>query len=556
LWSQREGCIVVVVNRGQSALPAGLPHRPVDQRTIPRLLDDGASSWPKRTALCDHERSITYAQLRELADRHGAAIAALGVGWQQTCLFMLDNHLDHVVTWLGANYHGRVQAQVNTAYRGGLLTHVITNSGAATMIIEDRYCARLADVADSVPSLRTVVVRGGDGSALPPGRFEVLGFDDFLARGTAGSAVEVVRPWHRSAIIYTSGTTGPSKGVVHPHALAFSYVSPQHWNLVERDDVVLVTLPQFHIGGQWTGILSPLMVGATAAVVERFSASTFWKQVEHFGVTQATLLAAMVTFLHAAPSQPDDADTTLAKVLMAPIIREADAFSERFGVQLAGGLGQTESSAPIAAPYGTTAPGACGWVRADFEIRVVDENDLDVEPGEPGEMIVRPREPWSVMLEYNNAPEATVAKWRNLWLHTGDLIRQDETGQVFFVDRTADRIRRRGENISSAEVEAELHRIAGVSVAAAIAVPSEDYEDEVKACVVLEAGSDLDEAALYDQLKRRLPYFMVPRFVEFYDDLPRTPTERVQKSELRAQGVTARTWDSRAHGVEARYSDV
>ena len=540
-------------------LTPGRDRIPLQQRTIPRLLDGGASRWPYRPALRDAERTLTYADLAAEADRHGSAIKALGIGWQEPILFMLDNHLDHVLSWLGATYYGRVQAQVNTAYLGGLLANVLNNSGAETIVVEEGYLPRLAAIAAEVPHLKRAVVRrsGSAAGARPAADADsaglaVLDFGEVFGAGPGGDREHDVEPWDRYGIMYTSGTTGPSKGVVQPHALPFSYVSPAHWPLVDEDDVALVTLPQFHIAGQWTGVLAPLMVGGCAALVPRFSASAFWDDVARFGATQTVMIAAMAAFLMAQPEQPGDADTTLAKVLLAPIPAQADYFMRRFGVLLTCGLGQTEASAPIAAPYGFTRPGACGWPREDFDVRLVDAHDVEVARGEVGEMVVRAHDPWAAMLEYSKAPEATVRKWRNLWLHTGDMVRQDETGQIFFVDRDSDVIRRRGENISSVEVEAEVQKLPSVRLAAVVGVDSPDNEQEVKACVVPEPAARITEAELHAILRDRLPYFMVPRYIEYYHELPQTPTHRVQKAELRLEGLTARSWDSREHGVEAR----
>jgi crotonobetaine/carnitine-CoA ligase len=263
----------------------------------------------------------------------------------------------------------------------------------------------------------------------------------------------------------------------------------------------------------------------------------------------------MADFLYRQPPRPDDADTPLRRIQMAPVIREAEEFKRRFGLELCVGLGQTEAAAPIVAPYGTTIPGACGWPRPDFEVRLVDEHDREVEPGAVGELILRPTEPWSVMLEYHRQPEATREKWRNLWLHTGDLLRQGEEGQFFFVDRNNDAIRRRGENISSYEVEMEIRSHAEVAEVAVIGVPSEHYEYEVKACVRLVPGAAVEAAALHDHLRERLPYFMVPRYIEFVEEFEKTSTERINKAVLRERSLTADTWDAQAHGLEARRND-
>ncbi|HEX4466715.1 MAG TPA: AMP-binding protein [Solirubrobacteraceae bacterium] len=525
-------------------------YAPAD-RTIGKVLERNARECQTKTALREGDHLISHAELLGEADRRGSALIQLGIGWQERFLLMMDNHLDHVLTWLGATYHGRVQVQVNTAYRGGVLSHVINNAAAETIVIEDGYCERLAAIADEIPQLRRVIVRGGDGAALPPGRFEVLRFEESLTDGPGGGPEQQVEPWDIYGILYTSGTTGLSKGVVIPHGQPYSYTSPDYFRLADSDDVVLVVLSQFHIGGQWAGVMAALYVGATAVVVPGFSVSRFWEDVRRFSITHTTTVSTMADFLYRQPPRPDDADTTLRKVLMAPIIREIEDFKERFGVEAVVGLGQTEASCPIVGPYGTTVPGGSGWARPDFEVIVVDEHDVEVAAGDSGEMVVRPREPWSVMLEYHGRPDATREKWRNLWLHTGDLVRQDEDGQFFFVDRNNDAIRRRGENVSSYEVEAETRGHADVLEVAVIGVPSENYESEIKACVRLVPGATVTHEQLLAFLKERLPYFMVPRFIEFVEEFAKTATQRISKTALREQGVNDATWDARAHGLEA-----
>jgi crotonobetaine/carnitine-CoA ligase len=528
--------------------PLFAPH----ERTIQKVLDRNAATWGEKPALRYEEQTLSYADVAVAADRRGSALRGLGIGWQERFLLMMDNHLDHVLTWLGATYHGRVQVQVNTAYRGTLLAHVLNNAGADTIVIENGYCEQLASVASEVPELRRVIVRGGDGSDLPAGRFETLRFEEVLLDGPGGGPEQEVHPWDVYGILYTSGTTGNSKGVVIPHGQPYYFVSPEYFGLADSDDVVLVALPQFHISGQWAGVMAALIVGGTAALVDRFSASGFWDDVRRFGATHTTLVSTMADFLYRQAPRADDADTSLRRIQMAPVIREAEEFKRRFGLELCVGLGQTEAAAPIVAPYGTTIPGGCGWPRPDFEVRLVDEHDREVEPGEVGELILRPTEPWSVMLEYHREPEATRDKWRNLWLHTGDLLRQGEQGQLFFVDRNNDAIRRRGENISSYEVETETRSHSQVAEVAVIGVPSENYEYEVKACVRLVPGATVNQAAIHDHLRERLPYFMVPRYIEFVEEFAKTSTERINKGVLRERGLTTATWDARAHGLETR----
>jgi crotonobetaine/carnitine-CoA ligase len=531
--------------------PAREPlYAPAD-RTIDKVLARNAREWGEKVALREEERTISHAELSDEADRRGSALRGLGIGWQERFLLMMDNHIEHVLTWLGATFHGRVQVQVNTAYRGSVLAHVINNAAADTIVIEEGYCERLAAIAEEIPELRRVIVRGGEGAALEDGRFEVLRFEDVLRDGPGGGPEQQVEPWDVYGILYTSGTTGLSKGVVIPHGQPYSYTSPDYFRLADSDDVVLVVLSQFHIGGQWAGVMAALYVGATAVIVPGFSVSRFWEDVRRFSITHTTTVSTMADFLYRQPPRPDDADTTLRKVLMAPIIREIEDFKQRFGVEAVVGLGQTEASCPIVGPYGTTVPGSSGWARPDFEVRVVDEHDMDVPRGEAGEMVVRPREPWSVMLEYHDQLEATRDKWRNLWLHTGDLVRQAEDEQFYFVDRNNDAIRRRGENVSSFEVEAETRAHPDVMEVAVIGVPSENYESEIKACVRLIPDAAVTHAELLVFLKQRLPYFMVPRYIEFVQEFTKTTTQRISKNVLRESGVNEATWDAREHGLEA-----
>jgi crotonobetaine/carnitine-CoA ligase len=229
---------------------------------------------------------------------------------------------------------------------------------------------------------------------------------------------------------------------------------------------------------------------------------------------------------------------------MVPVMAQLDAFKARFGITaVATGYGLTEGSTIIRAPVGHAEPGPAGWLRPDFEARLVDEHDIEVAPGDVGELVVRSRDPWSVMDGYHQMPEATVAAWRNQWLHTGDAFRCDASGRWTFIDRLKDAVRRRGENVSSFEVESEINAHPAVLESAVIAVPSEHSEDEIMACVVLRPGQALSAAALLDFLDPRMPYFMVPRYLEFFDQLPKTPTEKIQKQLLRTRGLTPETHD-------------
>jgi crotonobetaine/carnitine-CoA ligase len=518
-------------------------------RVIPRLIDGAAQRWSRRIALSQEDQALSYAELREEVAGRGAALQDLGVGWQQPIAIMMGNHLDNVLTWLGATYQGRIQVNINTAYRGSLLTHVLNDSAAEVLVLESEFVPRILEIAPSLQSLRTLVVRGDMPTTDTP--FDVRPFTDIASPGQ-GVREQDVEPWHVYGILYTSGTTGRSKGVVVSHVQPYSYCSPEYFRLADEDDSILVTLPQFHIAGQWAGVLSALYVGAKAALVESFSVSSFWDTVRAVGASQTTVVSTMADFLYRSPITPQDRDHPLRKILMSPIIREIREFEERFGVGVRPAYGQTELGSPVVGPVGGARPGGCGWVRPDFAHRIVDEHDQDVELGQAGELVLRPDEPWSIMLGYHNQPEATLAKWRNLWYHTGDTFREGADGELYFVDRSDDVIRRRGENVSSFEVEVELREHPAVVEVAVVGVDSEHYEQEIKAYVVLRPDAATTPRELFEFVRPRLPYFMVPRFIEVLEAFEKTPTQRIQKAPLRVRAASDATWDATAAGLSTR----
>lgn len=523
------------------SLPLSLP--PLAQRTIGAVFDHALRDHPDRIAVRDPDASLSYGALHTAGLRMAGGLAVQGIGAGEHVLLMLDNHLDAVVAWIGLALSGRVEVPVNTAYKGTILAHVVNNSGARAIVIDAHHCAVLADVADRLERLELVVVRGAGTEAARrlAARFRVIPFEELDAPAAAPADLQ---PWDLMGILYTSGTTGLSKGVRVTQAHAYGYATPALFDVDRPDEVTMVTLPLFHIGGQWAGVYKSLIGRASAVVLPRFGATGFWDEVRRYGCTTTLLLGAMANFLFRQPPSERDRDHTLRRIMMVPVMAQLDAFVQRFGIDaVATGYGLTEGSTILRAPMGHAEPGLAGWLRPDFEARIVDEHDVEVPEGEVGELIVRTRDPWSVMDGYHAMPEATVAAWRNQWLHTGDAFRRDATGRWYFLDRMKDAVRRRGENVSSFEVETGINEHPAVLESAVIAVRSDVTEDEIKACVVLKPGHTLDADTLLAFLDERLPYFMVPRYLEFMDALPKTPTEKIRKQELRDRGITPQTHD-------------
>jgi crotonobetaine/carnitine-CoA ligase len=349
--------------------------------------------------------------------------------------------------------------------------------------------------------------------------------------------------------MYTSGTTGPSKGAMCSHALALTCAYDSLNYLDRWGKTIYCPLPLFHAAGLWDGMMSALLSGGTLAVVERFSASRFWDDVRHFDAQVAMSVFSMIPILLNREPTDRDKDHPLEMFYMGKSVLDAP-LRERFGVRSVETYTSTEAGIATGSPYGEWRVGSCGTVHDErFVAAVVDEHDREVGPGEPGELVLRPKQPWVITSGYYGSPDATAETFRNLWFHTGDKVWRDEDGYFYFLDRMKDSIRRRGENISAFDLELEVNTHPAILESAAIGVPSELEDEDVKLAVVLRPGMRLNPEELVEFCTERLPKFMVPRYVEFLDTLPRTPTDKVAKYRLRAEGdhgVTPSTWDREA----------
>ncbi|MFI0350080.1 AMP-binding protein [Actinomadura sp. 9N407] len=516
---------------------------PLAERTIVHVLREHAERHPGRPAIAGPGAELGYGRLLEEAAALAGGLRARGIGPGDRVLLMLDDHVDAVVAWLGVVCAGAVEVPVNTAFDGGFLDHVVRDSGAVAAIAESPYLDRLAKAGGGRLRGRLMAYVPGKGR----GRFEVPEGEPTIADAD---------PWDIAAVFYTSGTTGPSKGVLVPHAQAYGYASPVYIGAVKPDDTSYVAMPLFHVGGQLWGVYNALIAGARAYVAPRFSASGFWADIARSGSTFAVLTGAMARFLEARPPDPLERTSGLRKVCLAPVPADVDAFCARFGVAYCAGYGSTEAATPIAAPHGVSGAGGLGWARPGFEALVVDEHDRPVPDGRIGELVVRPDEPWTMFQGYVGRPEATAAAWRNSYFHTGDAVRRTPDGEFFLVDRIHDSIRRRGENISSLEVEAEANTHGQVTETAAIGVPSEHSEEEVLLLAVPHPEGAPHPADLFRYLAERLPYFAVPRFIAFVPELPRSASNKIMKRPLREAGIPDDAWDAELNGLRATRNGI
>ncbi|GFG53523.1 ATP-dependent acyl-CoA ligase [Mycolicibacterium agri] len=524
--------------------------------TLPTFLRSAADKHPsKRGIRTLGGDSLTYAELLALSERRAAGLAALGVSKGDRVLLIMDNSIDMVVCWFAINLLGAVEVPVNTANRGPSLVHVANNSGATVAIIDARHAAALVDVAGELTALRTAVVRGG----VPDLPWATIGLPDLDASPGAPPEVEVTYR-DPASIIYTSGTTGPAKGVVVPHGHMHTFAAHVVEQLrIGEDDVYYICLPMFHANAQFMQVLPCLMTGAEVVLADAFSASRWLEDLRASGATVTSLLGVMAQYVFNQPATPHDADHHVRRMITIPLPTVvAEDFERRFDTTCVEAYGMTEICLPIYRPIDEPLrPGSCGKALDEwFEVAVVDpDTDEPVPDGAAGEIVVRPRYPFTTFLNYHAMPDRTVEAWRNLWFHTGDAARRDADGYYYFLDRLKDRIRRRGENITTYDVEVALTELPEIEEAAVIAKPAQEGEDDIKAyLVVAEDVSPPDPVAVLSHCVTRLPYFAVPRYLEFIGELPKTPTGKVLKRTLRAATAEpcAAEWDREQAGWTVR----
>jgi crotonobetaine/carnitine-CoA ligase len=514
-----------------------------------KILEDKAKMNAGKVALITAQEQITYDQLDARVNRVGNALVAMGVQKDDKVCVMLPNIPEFLYVWWGNAKLGGVTVPLNTALKGEGLAYIINHSDAETIVLDHRYLSVLEDIRAGLHRLKRVIVLGPQGkSALRlPGK--AIDFGELLT-APATSPVQEVWSDDIDSIMYTSGTTGLPKGVIHRHSRCYGgFVLPIMTDYT-AEDVVYNALPLCHIGGQ-NMVWMALVTDTTVVMAERFRASRFWDDVRQYGATFTLFLGAMMPILHKQPPHRADGDNPLRIALSAAAPRSIwDAFERRFNVKIVELYSQTEGGFLInteAQKKGKV--GSMGKAGTAFEMRVVDNSDQELPPGVVGELIYRPAG-GAVLTEYYKNPEATAEKTRGGWIRSGDLVYRDTDGYFFFVDRKSDFMRRRGENISSFEVEKIVNGHPKVLESAAYALPSELGEDEVMLAIVLQPGERLEPQELLQYCETHMAYFMIPRYVRFVAAFPKTATERTMKYQLRAEGVTPDTWDREAAGYK------
>ncbi len=522
-------------------------------RTLPAMLTRQAERFAQKPLVTAGDTTWTYAAACEAAARFAGTLRSAGIKAEDRVAIICSNRIEFLETLLGCAWLGAIAVPINVASRGPQLQHILANCGARLLVMEGAYAENLTYLDASTLAVEAIWLIG-------PAADVRVGNIVAIPRPPSGEKIAsaAVRPGDPAMILYTSGTTGPSKGVCCPHAQYFWWgVNTASLLQLRDDDILCTSLPLFHTNALNT-FYQALLIGSHVCYEKRFSASGFYASLTRHRATVTYLLGAMVPILLSRPPSPEETAHAV-RIALAPGVPAQfhDEFTRRTGIHLLDGWGSTESNFVLGTTIDRQKPGLMGPVFESFQARVVDDQDNDVPDETAGELLVRANDPFAFATGYFGMPEKTVEAWRNLWFHTGDRVVRQSDGYFRFVDRLKDAIRRRGENISSFEVEQVLLSHPAVANAAAFPVRSSLAEDEVMAAVILHPGRTVTEAELIAFCEPRLPYFAVPRYLEFMDELPSTESGKVQKYKLRERGVTDKTWDRDAAGdSRVRHAEV
>jgi crotonobetaine/carnitine-CoA ligase len=519
-----------------------------DDVTMVRLLERRAARVGNAVFYTWADTAETVGAFNARVNRMARNLDRLGVRAGTHVAVIMNTSPDYLALWFAIAKLGAVEIPINSAYHGDLLIHQLATSQATAVVVDSEYAQRVDALADQMPGVDHVVVRG----SYRPSDARIS-WSDFTALTLQNDESDLGRdvPCDSIAgVIFTSGTTGPSKGVLLSHHYLAAYgLMYAEVNRLGSDDVIFNFLPFFHIGAKFL-TLAALAMDVQMRLAPRLSVRTFWAECRQYGVTNFIAVGGICNMLLAQSPRDDDAATRLRTVYAVPDPADIHTeFETRFGCRMTTVYGSTEVGLPITrGPDDDYRPGSCGRVSPYYEVVILDEHDNAVPVGTVGQIAVRPTRPCMLGSGYIGTPERTVESWRNLWLHTGDTGRIDADGWCWFEDRASDSMRRRGENISSQEVENLAMKHPAVAEAAAVAVASSLGEDEVWLLVTLRDGFQLEYADLLAHCARTMPYFMIPRYFEIVTDFPRTPTAKVEKYRLRAAGPGPGVWDRESEG--------
>ena len=524
-------------------------------RNLGRILQLQAEAVGDNVYLLNDDKRFTFAETDAIVNSVARGLADLGVGRGDRVAFFANSSLDIVFLTLAVSRLGAVWIPINAEYKGEWLKSTLADSKAKVIVSDTRLLPRLAEVLDDVPHDHLVLRDIGVNPMLPGAR----DFESLKSFSDAPHDMSFIDYGDVNAVLWTSGTTGKSKGVMQSHNV---WVHTAERNAARfatiPGDIAYNVLPLYNSASWMMTIFRTLYEGIGCASDPTFSASNFWDRTRFYNATQTFSLGAMHIYLWKQPERQDDKDNPIRTAGMTPMPDDLiEPFCDRFGIQqIAQGFGQSEIGNVVSREptnKRNAKPGALGNPAATVEVRLIDDDGNDVPVGEPGEFAVKPKKPHIMFEGYFENPEANAGAFTaDGWYRMGDLGRRDADGDYYFVDRKKDAVRYAGRNISTMEVEQAIRSHPAVDEVAVFGIKSEELsvESELAANVILKKGASVSAEELARHINDNAPYYFVPRYIEFVDSLPYTPTNKVQKYLLRERGVTADTWDRKAAGFE------
>lgn len=509
----------------------------------------------------------TYAQFMAHAKALAAHFLHTGVKPGDRILIFAENSIAALHAWMASALVGAVEVSANTGYRHQSLAHVIELTKPKLIISDASLMPHITELSTDLSGIQqciTITNANADSIGVAKTDGADCGFIMHDHHQLITQPIPTDQHWPEvlpsdgASVVFTSGTTGPAKGVLMPHGHVYllAHTTAQETGM-STSDVFYSSHPLFHIAGKFMGVLATFVTGGTVVLDKKFDAKYWLDRIRDSGATLSIAHGPMIEMIYAQPPRAEDSDNSLTRLMCCPLPKhQGDAFLKRFDVIGIEMWGMSEVGCPVwTSRQLSTVPGSCGKVLTEwYDLEIVDpDTDRVVPDGTAGEIVVRPRVPWTTMLYYIGMPETTVCSWRNLWFHTGDIAVRDTNGNLFYIDRKDDRIRRRAENISSFDIEAAASEFPGVRECVAVGVPSGyENDDDILIYVVTMADIDINPLELLKYLARTLPHFMVPRYIEIISALPRTPTNKVKKKELAQRGIQTNTWDRKTAGISLK----
>jgi acyl-CoA synthetase (AMP-forming)/AMP-acid ligase II len=520
---------------------------PDEYRSVPGLIEDRARELGDSSLLQFKDRTWSYAEINDDANRMANALLDLGVREGDKVSVFMRNSPEYLSLWFAIAKIGAIMVPINVDHKGDTLEYILRDSGAGTIVIDESTRQNYATVRDEFQR-EFMELTLGETKGARYRRFDDV-FSDFPDTPLDSTSAA---PGDPMGIIYTSGSTGQPKGVVLPH---YSYVNTG-WEFsknvlsLDESDRLFTTLPLFHCNAQQTTVMGAIFAKTDFILKSGFTPESFWKQIRTHDVTVFNYIGSMIPLLHNMDERPEDHDNPVQYGIGAAApVEMMEAFEARFDLTLLEGYGLTETATVAAVNYpGSRRIGSIGESLSYMDVDIVDRNDEPLSPGETGEIVVRPTRPNTMMKRYHGRPEETVEAWQNLWYHTGDLGYKDEDGYLYFIDRKEYAIKKQEETISSFEIERMINQTPDIQEVSVFGVQSKRGNEDIKAVVVPSGNVSLTPVDVIKHCENYLPYFKLPRYVELVDELPKTPTERVKKYKLKQKG-NSEAWD-RENGYE------